>query len=473
MGCKELIDGLGLKNFKAFQDEVYLPFKKMNIFLGPNSSGKSSFLKGLFLLNETIKSSEEEPALHLTEDIGDYKSIVYAKNTNKYLGFKLTFDKSEHFNESEQQAIMSQIRTKCLIALFKLKKVEQISLHELNPYILEKMKDYLQNPIAQIQISVKQTAKRPNVVHELILTYFDETVYTIEMERNSFYLKKGGKKFSQPNIVLPKKFLFKVDDEKFEMSHIDEVEDILKISITFAHIHNQMNQFFQQFLRIEPFRYRPSRTELVANFKYNTVGSDGKNILSAVIGLNQSQKENAMHTVKGNVNFWLKEFDLAQSVDAQELRNNHYSLIIKNKFTSIENNIMDVGVGTSQLLPIIMESFLAPKKSVLVIEEPETHIHPNAQAKLADLFATCIKNDNKRFFIETHSMYFVQKIQILVARGELNPQDVGIYYFNQSENGAEIQELTLASNGQFEQAFPKGFFDVAFELSKQFMDAIK
>lgn len=467
-----LINGLGLKHFKAFNDESYLSFKKMNIFLGPNSSGKSSYLKGLLLLNESIKSDEEQPALHLNEEIGDYKSIVFGKDSKQQISFTITLENAEHLSEEELQIIVDRNRTQFIISLLNSKNAEQISIRELDSYIDDKIKSYLSNPVHKIHFSVKQTNKKPNVVHKFNIAFKDDTEYVIEMDRNSYYLKKGNRTFSQPNIVLPKKFLFKVDDTKFHLSSPNEMEDLLTLSIALLHFEIQLTQFFRQFLRIEPFRNKPSRTEHIANFKFNSVGSNGQNLLSTVIGLNQQQKEKEVQTVKSDVNKWLKEFELAQSVDAQDLKNNQYSLIIKNRYTGIDNNIMDVGVGTSQLLPIIVESFLSPKNSVLVIEEPETHIHPNAQAKLADLFVSCIEKDNKRFFVETHSMYFVQKMQILVAQGKINPEDVGIYYFQQSESGTQIQHLTLAQNGQFQQEFPKGFFDVAFELSKQFMDAM-
>lgn len=467
-----MMNGLGLKNFKAFNEACYLPFKKMNIFLGPNSSGKSSFLKGLVLLNGTMKSSDEQPALHLNEEIGDYRSIVYGKDSQKHIQFSITFDNHTQWSEQQLQIIKDRHRTKFLIASLALNDVQQISLHKLNHFIEEKTNAYLQNPVVRVDFTIKQTVKRPNVVHQFLLTLLDGTIFSIDMVRNSFYLSRESVQFSQPNIILPKKFLFKVDDTKFEMSQPHEIEDLLNVTIALQQIENQLVEFFNHFLRIEPFRYRPSRTELIANYKFNSVGSNGKNIISAVIGMNQHKKEQTVQKVKRDVNKWLAEFDLAQSVDAQELKNNQYSLIIKNKFTGIENNIMDVGVGTSQLLPIIIESFLSPRKSVLVIEEPETHIHPNAQAKLADMFATCIEKDEKRFFIETHSMYFMQKIQILVAQGKLTPEDVGVYYFEQGQDGTRVSELTLASNGQFQQEFPKGFFDVAFELSKQFMDAM-
>lgn len=472
-----MIEGLGLRNFKAFKEHNYLPFKKMNIFIGPNSSGKSSFLKGLLLLNETIKSKEEEPAVFLNEEMGNFESLVYGGQEKEKIGFEIKLSTSTQVTDTEVQRLKERNPNLYLWAYLASKRfadnnVENFSIKVLGEFTSSVVNQYVHNPLKSVEFQIKQTEKRPNVVHDFVLSFLNGDQYVIEMNRNSYYLKKDQYIFSQANLFQPAKFLFKVNEEKFQKSDPQELEDILLVNMALAAIERQLDQFFYSFSRIEPFRYRPERTELIANFKYSTVGSDGRNTISAVIGMKLNEAEQHTKTLQQNVNKWLDEFELAQSIDAEELKNNQYSLIVKNKHTGIESNIVDVGVGTSQLLPIILESFLTPKKSVLVIEEPETHIHPSAQAKLASMFAQCIKEDDKRFFIETHSMYFLQKIQIMVAKKELSPEDIGVYYFNQNQDGTTVKELSLGDNGQFIEAFPKGFFDVAYELSKQFMDAM-
>src|SRR5699024_2367676 len=116
--------------------------------------------------------------------------------------------------------------------------------------------------------------------------------------------------------------------------------------------------------------------------------------------------------------------------------------------------ILDVGIGTSQIVPIIIESVNSPKKSTLIIEEPETHIHPNAQSKLADLFIDCVNKQDKRFIVETHSIFLITQLQILVAQGKIKPEDIKIYYFLQDENGSRVMDMRITDNGQFEEEWP-------------------
>lgn len=466
-----VLNGVGLENFKAFKERNDLEFRKLNVFLGPNSSGKSSFLKALMLLNNTIRSSEEEPALQLSEDIGDYKSITYG-NQNGKLKFIMSFSYLNRLSEQEEQIFKKNNRNIFIQGLLSSKQSEQVYLHELEDYIQNHIVTYSEAMISSVEITIKQTEKKPNVVDELILSMTNGDQYLIKMRINSFFAYKGTKEFSQPNLFTPYKFLFKLNEKKFEQSEKDEIDDIMQLTIAFSHLESQLNSFFKQFLRIEPFRFKPERTEHIANFKYNTVGSDGRNTVSAVMGLNQRNDKGPSNQIKDDINFWLREFSLAQEVVVKELSDNQYSLNIVNKHTGIKSNIVDVGVGTSQLLPIILETFISPRNSVLAIEEPETHIHPNAQAKLAIMFTRAIEQ-NKRFFIETHSMYFIQQLQILIAEGELETKDLGIYYFHQDEKGSHVKHLEMLPNGQFKNSFPAGFFDVAFDLSKKLMKAAR
>ncbi len=144
--------------------------------------------------------------------------------------------------------------------------------------------------------------------------------------------------------------------------------------------------------------------------------------------------------------------------------------MIRNKYLDIYNNILDVGIGTSQLLPLIIESVNSEDQSMIIIEEPETHIHPNEQAKLSDLFVGCANDDNKKFIIETHSIFLVTQLQILIASGEISSEDVKVYFFDQDKEGTKITNMELNKNGQFEDEWPSGFFDIHYELGRKLFE---
>lgn len=112
-------------------------------------------------------------------------------------------------------------------------------------------------------------------------------------------------------------------------------------------------------------------------------------------------------------------------------------------------NIMDVGYGVSQSLPILVDVRRA-KRCVFLLQQPEVHLHPVAQAGLAELFVESYRKHRNRFLIETHSDYIVDRIRILVRNGVLRAQDVSILYFEPTRNAATIHSITLDRDGNLE-----------------------
>ena len=120
-------------------------------------------------------------------------------------------------------------------------------------------------------------------------------------------------------------------------------------------------------------------------------------------------------------------------------------------------NIMDVGYGVSQSLPILVDLMSASKQTFL-LQQPEVHLHPRGQAELASLFVQSWKNRKNRFLIETHSDHVVDRVRISVRRGDLKPKDVSILYFEPKRNSVQIHNLSLDKHGNLLNA-PPGYRD--------------
>ena len=134
-------------------------------------------------------------------------------------------------------------------------------------------------------------------------------------------------------------------------------------------------------------------------------------------------------------------------------------------------NIMDVGYGVSQSLPILV-SLLSGEGNgtsgrrygraakTFLLQQPEVHLHPRGQAELAELFARVAKKGRNRFLIETHSDYIVDRLRILVRRELLRPNDVSIIFFEPRRNAAKMHNITLDKFGNLKNAPPsyRSFF---------------
>ena len=120
-------------------------------------------------------------------------------------------------------------------------------------------------------------------------------------------------------------------------------------------------------------------------------------------------------------------------------------------------NIMDVGYGVNQSLPILVDVMAATGRTFL-LQQPEVHLHPRGQAELASLFVQAAGKRGNRFLIETHSDYIIDRVRISVRKRILKLDDVSILYFEPAGAAVTIHALTLDAEGNLRNA-PTGYRD--------------
>ena len=114
-------------------------------------------------------------------------------------------------------------------------------------------------------------------------------------------------------------------------------------------------------------------------------------------------------------------------------------------------NIVGEGFGTNALIQLLLQLISSQKGSTVLIEEPEIHLHPRAQADLAEVMAETAKAEDKQIIMTTHSEHLVERLLLLVAEGSLSPDDLAIYSFSKDEKGAcSASEIVVTENGQVE-----------------------
>lgn len=119
-------------------------------------------------------------------------------------------------------------------------------------------------------------------------------------------------------------------------------------------------------------------------------------------------------------------------------------------------NLPDVGYGVSQSLPIVVESVLSGKNKCLLVQQPEVHLHPRAQAALGSFLAKLVAKDRKQFVVETHSDFLVDRIRQEVAKGTLTPEAVLILFFDKPSMRTKVYPIRLDKQGNVLDA-PKSY----------------
>ena len=216
-----------------------------------------------------------------------------------------------------------------------------------------------------------------------------------------------------------------------------------------------------QLIPLAPLRSKPKRTYDPIR---ETESADGEHIPMLMMRLNRTDelKWSSLHDD-------LIDFGRASGLFSDIGVRRHgkqisdpFQLQVKVR-TGPRANIMDVGYGVSQSLPILVDVRRA-RNHAFLLQQPEVHLHPRAQAELAELFVKSFRKQRNSFLIETHSDYIVDRVRILVRRKAIDADSVSILYFDPKNpkepkgNAVSIHSLTLDEDGNLQDA-PAGYRD--------------
>ena len=169
---------------------------------------------------------------------------------------------------------------------------------------------------------------------------------------------------------------------------------------------------------------------------------------------------------------WLQYLDVAESVRSEDKGKLGHELTVQISGTKRSHDLTHVGVGVSQVLPILVTSLLAARDTTLIFEQPELHLHPKVQTRLADFFLS-ITQLGKQCVLETHSEYLINRVRFRIAAAEKqNPwaEAVRVYFVERTHEGSIFQEVKINEYGAV-MDWPEGFFDQSQEESESILMA--
>jgi predicted ATPase len=150
----------------------------------------------------------------------------------------------------------------------------------------------------------------------------------------------------------------------------------------------------------------------------------------------------------------LAESFLLKAVDDERTL---YQFRVKATSAATEVLLPDVGFGVSQILPVLVNCAILPEGSTLLLEQPEIHLHPFAQAALADVLIEAIKNQRLQIIVESHSEHLLRRIQRRIAREVIDPDDVALYFCHVENGSSAVEALEVDAYGNIKN-WPKDFF---------------
>ncbi len=184
------------------------------------------------------------------------------------------------------------------------------------------------------------------------------------------------------------------------------------------------------------------------------------------------ERKTVTRTLETAVIDWLQYLDVANSVKSRDQGKLGHELKVALSNSDSMHDLTHVGVGVSQVLPILVMCLLADPDSTLVFEQPELHLHPKVQTLLGDFFlsmALC----NKQCIVETHSEYFIDRLRFRIAatppEKELNSQ-AKIYFVEKPSEDSSFREVVINEYGAISD-WPEGFFDQSQHQAEEILRA--
>jgi hypothetical protein len=240
-----------------------------------------------------------------------------------------------------------------------------------------------------------------------------------------------------------------------------------------AGFQNVLTRLFQA-MRRRPYAIAPVRTKPERTYdpKTDTPRPEGRHI-PMVLATMVSAEPEKWTDLKNALSKFGKACGLFDSVTVRRPLGKKESdpFQIQIRVSGPAFNLIDVGYGVSQVLPILVDSLMGDKGQMFLMQQPEVHLHPRAQAQLGTFLAQLIKQDRKSFVIETHSDYLIDRVRMDVRDGiGLRHDQVAILYFQRHGTEVRIHPISLDKHGNILDA-PAGYRDFFLDEERRFLGA--
>lgn len=474
-----------IQNLKSIKQSPKIELKDINVFIGKNSCGKSTFLRTFPLFKQSIEKSINGPILWYGDyvDFGDFKNSLNSNCLDdETINFTFGIELRKHFYHkknlfAEVSIFLNEKYVEKYVLRFGENKVIRLVRNANDKY------DAFVNDtkIANVEFS---PSNRNNLF--LLHSQTDKPSYLFSMQDLMIdnWISSRNKDSAVDNIY---DVLF--DSSLLETIYHEAINSFLsRFKDNFKNEELNQNEFFEKLLSyllneikeaiyedfsnvqyIQPIRARADRFYRVQGINIDEVDSDG---LNASMILYSMTPEEAVEFRE----FCFKFIGYSYSFKKIGNSNESTSMVVVSKNGDMRN-LTDVGFGYSQILPIILSIwktfFNASKKTakpykkhtnkVIVIEQPELHLHPAFQEQIMSLIIRLTKAINKAkyinlsFIIETHSEAIVNYLGRQMSENNLTEENLNLYVLNKIEGNTIFDKMEFTSDGYIKN-WPIGFF---------------
>ncbi len=449
---------LRLQNFKGWEDTDTIRMAPITLFFGANSSGKSSIGQFLMMLKQTVESPDRKAVFYpggknSAVQLGSFQELVFHRNVDNKISFKYQWDLQESLKfkdpVSEQNYSGDKVSFSATVGLIdKAKHILALDMLKYNLY----------NDKLNLEIGME---RKPGAKVEY------------KVEAINYDLKRKQGRAWYPGA--PVRFYGFPDEVVAYHQNADFVQ-----AINLEH-----EKLFRSIFYLGPLRTKTERIYSWTGIEPESVGYSGENTVAAIpaaknrmISLGYNRRRKNFEEIIAQK---LKEMGLIEGFKVTPISEHRqvYEVKLQTKGSNDWVDLPDVGFGISQVLPVLVQCFYAPPGSIIIMEQPEIHLHPSAQSALADVMIDVINSlengldRNVQLIIETHSEHFLRRLQRRIAENVVSESKVSAYFADITNTPATLRPLELDLFGNIKN-WPKNFFgDEMADVAGQAKAAIK
>jgi len=431
-----MLTELSVSNFKSWKRIDRMRVAPITGLFGANSSGKTSIMQLLLMLKQTIESSDRAQVLEFGDEksltnLGSFRDAVYAHTKPGRLDFSLAWKLARDLIVRDPQS-----KTGTLFAADSLGFRCEVGENGSDRVAVFKLEYWLGEHRFQL-------ARKGQNAGKYELRYWGDAFRFIRTQGRAWDLPAPVKFYGFPDQVY---------------AYYQNAGFLSELQLAFENLFGRL--FYLGPLREFPQRHYPWKGSEPAD-----MGRRGERVVDAMLAAQQRGRyispgwKRKRQTLEERVAHWLKELGLIHDFRVEPIapKSNIYQVRVRKSAGAPEVLITDVGFGVSQILPVLVLCYYVPEGSIILLEQPEIHLHPSAQSGLADVLIDAAKNRGVQVIVESHSEHLLRRIQRRIADETIKAEQTALYFCEAGDDASRLTALDVDLFGRI-QNWPRDFF---------------
>jgi predicted ATPase len=540
------VKAIRLQNFMGFKDTGWIELRPITLLFGRNSSGKSAIIRAILLLRQSLRTNNHQPLefnAHNGADLGSFERMIRGRKTVEDSGQlrRMTFGFRCEIGEDPLADPLRDIRPPELTG-------DHANCAELSlsfQWSVARQEVELAGILLNTAFGVRaDSPKKRTILHADYLGdedgqpdwFLSSNFYDLSFPSQQFpwpedptwipslqivrfvdWASDGTRRLDRPTANKNQDSFLPIlraanrgDDIRASEQAGDALgatgdqasRDATEVLNIFIACSNAIREWLGEgaIRHLGPIRFAPRRAYLFRDLSRHEWDETGQRAILDFALMKLAQDDpNLQREItprqRTSVDDWFERLELGKKLRVDPIKSfasepaEGFRIELYEGGDQPDFNLRDVGYGASQVFPVVLQASFAPPNAFLIIEQPELHLHPEAQAKLADLFIESVnetrddKGRTSRFYLlETHSETLFLRLRVELARTaagtaegfSIKPGDFVCYYIERDRKTgtSEAAKMTFDLDGEFVER-PARFFDFFGQDFKETMDLKK